>query len=113
MNTVNTMAVIDNKQNRSQGPLNIADNTFLFFMKLEECRVNLPNRNKLNMLKCYMAIDCIETLEQMFSSKTCGKICWMAERNYSESRMRSNYHCLKNVVMFFLVKLSRHMSKWE
>ena len=54
-----SLTVIDNKQNRSQGLLNIADNTFLFFTKLEECRVNLLTRNKPNMLKGDMAIDCM------------------------------------------------------
>ena len=57
-----SLTVIDNKQNRSQGLLNIADNTFLFFTKLEECRVNLLTRNKLNMLKGDMAIDCMANI---------------------------------------------------
>ena len=54
-----SLTIIDNKQNRSQRQLDIPDNTLLLFTKLEECRVNLLTRNKLNMLKGDMAINCM------------------------------------------------------
>ena len=59
-----SLKITDEKQNRSQGLLNICDNAFLYFTKHEECRINSLTRSELNILKGDVVIDCMKTVKE-------------------------------------------------
>ena len=59
-----SLKITNEKQNRSQGLINICDNAFLYFMKLEECRINSLTRSKLNILNGDVVIDCMKIVKE-------------------------------------------------
>ena len=59
-----SLKITDEKQNRSQGLLNICDSAFLYFTKLEESPINSLTRSKLNILKGDVVIDCMKTVKE-------------------------------------------------
>ena len=66
-----SLEVTSGKQNRSQGLTNVSDKTYLFFAKLEQERVNLLTRQRLNLLKGDVIEDALESMKANKSIQTC------------------------------------------
>lgn len=58
-----SLDVTSGKQFRTHGLLNISDEAYEFFLKLEEQRVNLLTQNRLNSLKGEVLCDSVEVTE--------------------------------------------------
>ena len=57
-----SLCVTANKQNRTQGLLNIVDTAFVFFSALEESRVNLLTKKRLDQLRGDLVVKGIDTV---------------------------------------------------